>query len=295
VIDPEFRDYLPPQRPEEAEALRLKIELEGCKPGSLTLANIEGKHILIDGHHTYDICQVLGLPLCEPIIINLPNRELAKQWIRDNQLARRNLPDKFWTQYVGEEFNARKRPHGDPARFSDGPRRHCDALEKTAEKLAEVHNTSPRTVQRAGEFAEKVNTLADGDPAVKQAILTGGISKKEVVAATDVSQLFCRDCRKFGPKKDCPKCKAFRKAKAKPPREPGVEEPTKRVGSNNGRPIFDDRKITAAVNALARMFNDRANALSEQKSPHYAEVRKAMNSVLEAWRVWQGAREVRRT
>ena len=93
------------------------MQMEGCKQGALTVANILGEHILIDGHHTYDICQAQGLKLTEPVVINFPNRDEAKTWIRQNQLARRNLTEEQRTYFLGEEFQlpkaaARRRPQG---------------------------------------------------------------------------------------------------------------------------------------------------------------------------------------
>src|SRR5688572_1232903 len=93
-IDPDFSSLLPPQSDDERARLAIKIELEGCLPGSLTVANIPGEgRYLIDGHNTLAICKDKGLPVCEPRVINFPNREECVEWIINNQLARRNLTD----------------------------------------------------------------------------------------------------------------------------------------------------------------------------------------------------------
>jgi len=52
-----------------------------------------GPGVLLDGHNRYDICQRLGIPLMPPVEVNLPSRDHAKLWIKENQLGRRNLRD----------------------------------------------------------------------------------------------------------------------------------------------------------------------------------------------------------
>jgi len=53
---------------------------------------------------------------------------------------------------------------------------------ETAEIIAKEHGVSPRTVERAAEFAEAVDKLAEVDPALKEAALNGEITKAEVIA-----------------------------------------------------------------------------------------------------------------
>jgi hypothetical protein len=56
---------------------------------------------------------------------------------------------------------------------------------------------------------------------------------------------------------------------------------------NQGKPVFDDRKITDEIGRLTRLFNERANALDHQKHPKYVEVRKHLNALHVAWEEWQ--------
>jgi hypothetical protein len=183
--------------------------MEGCKPGALTVANILGDRVLVDGHHTYDICQALGLPLCEPLVISLPNRDEARRWMRQNQLARRNLTDERRTYYLGDEFNARKQPHGGQ---KAGIRQNDGSVASTAEAIAAEHGVSASTVERAGKFADAVNAIGEQNPAAKDAILAGAteVTKAEVVGAAHPGKLYCDACVADGPKRGCRQCKRKR-------------------------------------------------------------------------------------
>jgi hypothetical protein len=238
VIDTEFRAYLPPQRQEENDALRIKLQLEGCKLGALTVANILGEHILIDGHHTNDICQAEGIETSEPVVINLPNRDEAKAWMRQNQLARRNLTDEQRTYYLGEEFNSRKHSHGGDRKGGGSIRQNDGLIASTAEQLAEEHGISPRTVERAGKFADAVNSIGEQNPVVKDAILGGAtdVKKAEVVAAADPNRLFCDACRAGAPRRGCRQCRLRRRRSA-----------SQRKKAKKGKP----RTLKQAANAEA--------------------------------------------
>lgn len=81
-------------------------------------------------------------------------------------------------------------------------------------------------------------------------------------------------------------------------REPGDDteseeadrrEARKNVRSN-GKPAFDDRGITDAIGKLARLFNERANALHMQRAPAWDNVREKMDLLIAAWESWQGVR-----
>lgn len=88
-FDSEFRAVIHPLTPEEKAGLVVSLKRDG------NLAPIvvwKETQILLDGHHRYDICHEHGIPLLPPMELSFPDRELAKVWIIDNQLARRNVP-----------------------------------------------------------------------------------------------------------------------------------------------------------------------------------------------------------
>lgn len=92
-IDPEFEHHLPPLSQEEADELDDKIRAEGCLPGALVVGEINGDYILVDGHNSRRIALAHGRDLPQPLVRKFNSRAEALQWIDDNQLARRNLPE----------------------------------------------------------------------------------------------------------------------------------------------------------------------------------------------------------
>ena len=204
-IDPELRAYLPFQTTDERDNLTLKIVAEGCLPGALTVANIEGETLLIDGHNSYEICTDHEIIVPEPRVIELADRAAAKAWMRKTQFARRNLTPEQRAFLIGDEFNSRKKPVGNPHELGQN-----DLIKTTAEIVAEEQGVSPKTVQRAGKFAEAVNAL---DPVAKEAVLNGkaGATKEEI--ASGAKPILCKRCARVGAVKDCPTCAEVRAEK----------------------------------------------------------------------------------
>ncbi len=131
TIDKDFRNYWTPQTKEEQAALRLKIETEGPRPGSIVLARVGHALYLMDGHHTHDICRDLDIPLPPPVIYPLPNRESVIAWIDQNQRARRNAPK--------DVLDARRQERIDRER-------QARVEGKSIRAIAEQENISPTTV-----------------------------------------------------------------------------------------------------------------------------------------------------
>lgn len=86
-IDPEFRDLIPPLRPDERAQLEANIASEGVRD---PLVIWQGT--LLDGHNRYDIATTLGIPY-QTVERQFESREAALLWIYEHQLGRRNLTD----------------------------------------------------------------------------------------------------------------------------------------------------------------------------------------------------------
>ena len=85
VIDPEFRDLIPPLAAEELQELEGSLIRDGC------LDPLKAWHgTIVDGHNRYAICQkhCINFKVTDMSFID---RDDAKVWILRNQLARRNL------------------------------------------------------------------------------------------------------------------------------------------------------------------------------------------------------------
>lgn len=162
TIDPEFKDLIPPLDQGERDDLKKSIEKEGCRD-KLVVCELEGKHILLDGHNRYEICKELGIPF-QSTTIKVPNRTEAKIWIIKNQRARRNLNESQRSMLAvklealyGEEAKQRKGIRTDLGQNLD-----LSVAGRSAEKAARDMGVSHQTVS----FAKKV--VKEGIPELKR-------------------------------------------------------------------------------------------------------------------------------
>lgn len=85
IIDPEFRDLIPPLIEEDRKNLEESLVKEGCRD-----ALVVWNDVLVDGHNRYEICQAHGIPY-KTVEKEFRNRNEAMLWMIQNQLSRRNL------------------------------------------------------------------------------------------------------------------------------------------------------------------------------------------------------------
>ena len=193
-IDPEFQAMIPPLAEEERRQLEENIIRDGCRDPLVVwpLPEIEVEfddetivarwedaqlcyatdepfrvwrdadlnesdwtYVLIDGHNRYEICTRLGIGF-ETAIVEFANREAAADWIDANQLGRRNLSPEQMSLLRGRRYNRTKKAHGGQI---PGTIRQNDESISTAERLAQQHGVSPKTIERDGQFAEAVEVL----------------------------------------------------------------------------------------------------------------------------------------
>lgn len=174
-IDAEFKELIPPLKPEEYEQLEKNILEEGIRDAIVTWDSI-----ILDGHNRYKIAQEHDLPFVE-MPMNFANRNEAKDWMIDNQLGRRNLTTEQWGYLLGLRYKGEKLSHG-------GDRASAQSVHlKTAEKLGELHGVSRMTVQRAEKFADGIDNISKVRPELKQEILQGrsDFTKQEVQSYSD--------------------------------------------------------------------------------------------------------------
>lgn len=314
-IDKEFESFLPPLLVDERLCLKDKIGSEGCKPGALTVGDIAGDHVLLDGHNTLALCKEVGAEPCEPNVIPFADRAAAFEWVRRNQLARRNLTDEWRAYLIGSDYLARKRPHGDISRATDsqqvarvatcrkqGENAKNGSEGKAAEIVAETHGVSPRTVRNNAAFAEAVNQVAETQgPEAKAAVLSGsaGVTKAEVVQSN--GKVFCAHCTRLvrtGQQavKGCPDCKQSRKPKPPPPPpvpyEPGDDtddieaekQANHQARQRNGKPVFDDRQFDEATRQASKGLTTFDQLLkARRKAFHGAEDAELHRECVQAW------------
>jgi len=83
----------------------------------------------------------------------------AIDWLRKNQLGKRNLTENQQVFLAGDLYNRSKRLHGGD-RKSEGSSVHDEHL-KTEDLVAEEIKVSPETVRRAGQFAQVLEVIRE--------------------------------------------------------------------------------------------------------------------------------------
>jgi hypothetical protein len=168
TIDPEFESLCPPLAEDELRYLRTDITRVGC------LQNlIAWDGILIDGHNRYRICTEENVPFKVRELAFMDRRH-ARDWIITNQLGRRNLTAEQKKYLIGLRFNAEKGSRG---------KNHQNDV-STADKLAEEYKIGKATVERSGQFANAVDSIAANvGPEARTAILQrdSGLTAKNVI------------------------------------------------------------------------------------------------------------------
>ena len=87
IIDPEFRDLIPPLNEEELKLLEASIVADGCESPLIVWNGV-----IVDGHNRYAVCRKHEIPFAIQEK-NFSSRDDAMLWMLRNQLGRRNLND----------------------------------------------------------------------------------------------------------------------------------------------------------------------------------------------------------
>ena len=183
IIDPEFRDKIPPLTEDEFTLLEENILSDGAVFSPL----IVWDGTILDGHNRYEIIQKHPELTYAVHRLSFANCYEALSWICKNQLGRRNLTPQQKKYLIGQRYEAEKMANGgdrksDRAKSSDQIGHLIDAP-KTRERIAEETHTSQGYVQRANYFAKGVDAAEEALPGIKQEILTGAIKPAETAVA----------------------------------------------------------------------------------------------------------------
>lgn len=186
--DKELESFLPPT--DSDEELLASLKADGCRdrlipvtwPGLAT-------PVIGDGHRRHRLCRKHRIPYSWGRLQRFPDKDAAKRWMIDNQLARRNLTDEQRAYFRGKDYLLAKKPHGDITRTegNGSASAHFEHLqetpEKTAEIVAEKHGVGQATIRRDAEFAAAVDKIGEAKPALREKILAGksDLTKAEVI------------------------------------------------------------------------------------------------------------------
>ena len=108
IIDPEFRDKIPPLTEDEFSLLEENILSDGAVVSPL----IVWDGVILDGHNRYEIIQKHPELTYAVHKKSFANRFDALSWICKHQLGRRNLTPQQKKYLIGQRYEAEKMAHG---------------------------------------------------------------------------------------------------------------------------------------------------------------------------------------
>lgn len=169
-IDQEFAALIPAVADEADGDLEREILADGRILNPFIVW--DHQNILLDGHRRHRLTvkhPTLKIP--PPIVMHFESRQEAHDWIIRHQLSKRNVTEAQRRYLIGKLYRDAKRPvgtnqHGGTEKVSDPP---------PAEKIAEEHGVTERTVRNNADFAEAVDAAAEVAPEIKAAVLSGDV------------------------------------------------------------------------------------------------------------------------
>ena len=237
IIDPEFRDLLPPLAADEFSKLEALILKDGC-----TSPIILWQGLIADGHNRFDICtrNKIGYQINHIVTADYPDRNAVMLWMLDNQGGRRNLAD------IDKISIARKKEVILAAQAKERQIRKPESVEPISAQQKEHGRTRDQAAKEAGVGKTKY----DEGKVILDAVASGEAPKEllEQVRAGDVSvhkaASVIKDARKPAP---CPRPDFEYVA---PP-----EKETKKP-RNNYRPALGREISIMAITTLQRIGDD---------------------------------------
>lgn len=185
IIDPEFRDKIPPLTEDEFTLLEENILSDGAVFSPL----IVWDGTILDGHNRYEIIQKHPELTYAVHKLSFANRYEALSWICKNQLGRRNLTPQQKKYLIGQRYEAEKMAHGGDRKSTTAKSTVQNEQLKpknaavTRQRIAEDTGSSESYVMRAGWYAQGVDAAEEALPGIKQEILTGTIKPTETAVA----------------------------------------------------------------------------------------------------------------
>lgn len=172
IIDPEFRDLIPPLTGEEYQALEKSLIENGFNP-AFRIIVWKDQNIVIDGHNRLGICQRNNIPY-EIIEQEFASRYDAMAWIIDNQLARRNINAITRNDLIGRRYSVEKNiSAGRPKGSKECPQN--EDIKRTGHKIADQLNIGHATVERAEKLSKAIDIITANTGISRADILSGRI------------------------------------------------------------------------------------------------------------------------
>ena len=159
VIDPEFRDLIPPLNDEELTMLEESIVANGCESPLIVWNGV-----IVDGHNRHAICQKHNIPFAVTEK-EFSSREDAMLWMLRNQLGRRNL-NSYQRGELALKFEpliasaSKKRMLAGKA--IDPPQNSAEGSGETRHQIAKIAGVSHDTIKKVKKLSESADEKTKG-------------------------------------------------------------------------------------------------------------------------------------
>lgn len=186
IIDPEFRNLVPPLSSAEYDLLEENIVAENRVIDPI----IVWGNIIVDGHNRYSILQKHPEIPFEVFQKDFSDRDDAIVWICKNQIGRRNVDEVNWAILLGCAMEAQKRIDKSYVNYVNRDERGyflpSESSQRTSDKIAEEYGTTRSAVERANRFVRGLQEIEQAIPGTTERIKRGEleVTKKDVMALT---------------------------------------------------------------------------------------------------------------
>ena len=185
IIDPEFKNLIPPLSSEEKLQLEKNLKKFGCLDPLIVW---KGQNILLDGHNRYEICLIEQIPY-KIVEIEIADKEAAICWIANNQLGRRNITSEVASYLRGKRYLNLKGDRNQNLK-QNSPNGKSFLSGDVAQSLAQQYKVTDRTIRNDAQFTNALDTLAHhiGEE-LRHSILTrnSGLTKKDILSLAKVA------------------------------------------------------------------------------------------------------------
>lgn len=174
IINPEFRDKIPPLSDDEYKKLEENILADGEVREPLVVWN----DTIIDGHHRRKIIQKHPGLHYTVKDMDFADKWAAIVWMCRNQLGRRNLTDEQRTYLIGKQSEAEKMTEKFRGnQYVTVGRSETDQAKrgKTMQRIADEYGIGYGTVQRAEHFAKGIDSAEKVSQGFKDTVLSGAV------------------------------------------------------------------------------------------------------------------------
>ena len=159
IIDPEFKNLIPPMKPEEFQGLIESIAKYGYDD---LYPIVSWNNIIIDGHNRYLICKELNIDFSVSEK-EFDNRVEVINWIINNQLNRRSMTNEQRNYLIGKRYKEEKKEECRQKIKEDVvsliTMRPLDGI--VEQKIAKKYQVSPNAVRKAEKFANAIDEVAN--------------------------------------------------------------------------------------------------------------------------------------